>query len=818
MEEIIFPAHIRYEGSKRIIQTVDEHNRNVAKYAKQALEKIGLGNTGYLAGFLHDIGKYTDEFSKYINAVTDPRIPDAKRPARGTVNHTFAGVRLVYQEIKGSNEAPGILTKDVIAYAIGAHHGQFDCIDETGRNGFAYRCEKEDPVIDEGIRNFKRNVDLSIVNELFSKAEQEVAQYMHGIHDLSSELVNQLDNPVSTLTPQELKNRKWEAFDFYCGCLARLVLSAVIDGDRRDTAEFIDNFKIPQSENMHDTWNRELEFAEQKMKRFDQSSTINQARTKISDLCKQASKKESGIFVLNVPTGAGKTISSLRFALSHAVLQKKERIIFTSPLLSILEQNAAVIRSFISDQNLVLEHHSNAVDPETDGMELNQNELLVETWDAPIIITSMVQLLNTFFDGRTSCIRRFRSLCHSIIVIDEVQTVPPNLLAMFNSMISFLSECCDATIVLCSATQPAWDQADYPLAILSDRNIVPYSESIWNVFKRTEIIDAGKCRFQDELPQRIEEIVEKKKSLLVICNKKSESEFLYQVLSQKYECYHISASMCMKHRRSVLKTIRKRLAQNEDKPLICISTQVIEAGVDISFECVIRLLAGMDNVVQAAGRCNRNGESAKLGEVYTISCSDENLKKLREIQREKSASTEFLYEFHKSEKMYDNDLASDKSIHTYYSYLYKNMDADFQEDKVEQKNFTVFSLLSWNRQMLRNSQDKHLLNQSFKMAGQYFKVFDDSTKDVIVPYEKGKDIISDLCSQKAEYDRAFVKSCLKKARNYTVTIYPWQLDQLKKENAICEVPDLETYYLSDGYYTESTGLILKPEERTYLEV
>lgn len=818
MEGKIFPAHIRYDGIKRVVQTVEEHNRNVAKYAQQALEGIGLGDTGYLAGYLHDMGKYTDEFSEYIDAVTDPRIPDTKRPARGTVNHTFAGVRFVYQEIKCSDDAPSILTKDIIAYAIGAHHGQFDCIDETGRNGFAYRCEKEDPIIDEGIRNFKENVDLSFVNEQFSKAEQEVVQYMRKVHDLSSKLTKQQDNQTSKLTPQEVKKQEWEAFNFYCGCLARLVLSAVIDGDRRDTAEFMDNYKISQSQNMQDVWKRELEFAEHKMKGFDQSSPINQARTKISDLCKQASEKESGIFMLNVPTGAGKTISSLRFALSHAAQRRKKRIIFTSPLLSILEQNAAVIRSFISDQNLVLEHHSNAVNPETDGIELNQNELLVETWDAPIIITSMVQLLNTFFDGRTSCIRRFRSLCHSIVVIDEVQTVPSNLLAMFNSMISFLSKCCDVTIVLCSATQPAWDQADYPLTISSDRNIVHYSESIWNVFKRTEIIDAGKCRFQDELPKRIEKIAEKKKSLLVICNKKSESEFLYQLLSQKYECYHISASMCMEHRRSVLKTIRKRLEQNENEPIICISTQVIEAGVDISFESVIRLLAGMDNIVQAAGRCNRNGESAKLGEVYTISCSDENLNKLREIQREKSASTEFLYEFHKSEKMYDSDPASDKSIHMYYRYLYRNMDVDFQEDKVEQKNFTVFSLLSSNRQMPRNSQDKHLLNQSFKMAGQYFKVFDDSTIDVIVPYKKGKDIISDLCSQKAEFDRPFVRRCLKEARNYTVTIYPWQLDQLKKENAICEVQDLETYYLSDGYYTESTGLILKPEERTYLEV
>lgn len=792
MDKDAFPAHIRFEEDSKIVQTVEEHNMNVANYAKKDLQDVGLMSTAYLAGLLHDAGKYTNEFKKYIEDATS-----GKPVVRGSVNHTFAGVRYVFREIEAPSDALNMLTKDILAYAIGAHHGQFDCIDENGKNGFDYRCNKDDPVVEEGLQNFKNLSNYQEIKTLYQQSVQEISSWFYKIVYIVG-------------TKNSAKNLK--ALNYYLGCLSRLVQSSVIDGDRRDTAEFMNDFQMPRWENMKRIWKSELQFAEDKMAAFDQSSEINKARTKISNLCRKAAEKPSGLFVLNVPTGAGKTISSLRFALAHALKNNKKRIIFTSPLLSILEQNAAVIRSFIKDQNLILEHHSNAVSPQSEGDDLNLNELLVETWDAPIIITSLVQLLNTFFEGRTACIRRFQSLCNSIIVIDEVQTVPTNLLAMFNLMISFLVECCNTTVVLCSATQPAWDLADYPINIQKE-NMVPYDSKIWNVFKRTVIIDDGNCKLE-ELPQLIKRHASKVKSLLVVCNKKSESESLFQSLSEDYECYHISAAMCMEHRRKVLKTIRQRLNDQNRGPIICISTQVIEAGVDISFERVIRLLAGMDSVVQVAGRCNRNGESAALGEVHTVFCTDENLNKLKEIQQEKNASSKFFYEYHEDIAKFDEDPSSEKSIHSYYQKLYHDMKEGYQEDKLEGNPYTEFLLLSNGIDQSEN----HRLNQAFKLAGQNFKVFDDSTLDVVVPFGEGKDIISDLCSERAKWDIYFVKDCLKKARNYTVTVYPWQMSQLERDNAICKVEHLDAHYLSDGYYSELTGLTLKPKADTFLEV
>lgn len=206
---------------------------------------------------------------------------------------------------------------------------------------------------------------------------------------------------------------------------------------------------------------------ETKLDQFPQDSPIDRARRAISDQCRQAAQQPGGVFRLNVPTGGGKTLSSLRFALAHARRHRKQRIIFTSPLLSILEQNAAVIRAYIQDDSLILEHHSNLVRTAEDGQKLDERELLTETWESPIILTTLVQLLNTLFSGKTTAIRRFHSLCGSVIVIDEVQTVPSKMLSLFSLAVNFLAEICGATVVLCPPPSPVPSR-------LSTRSMAPF--------------------------------------------------------------------------------------------------------------------------------------------------------------------------------------------------------------------------------------------------------------------------------------------------------------------------------------------------------
>ncbi len=801
MGKEIYPAHIRKQDKK--IQTVKSHCDNVAKYTKDFLTDAGLENTGYLIGYLHDIGKYTDKFRKYINdAINGIEVK------RGSVNHTFAGVKYVLENFKPRPEYinQDIFTRDICSYAIGAHHGQFDCIDSDGKNGFEYRKNKDDIHYDEVLERFENQCkSVSEMLNLFYKSSDEIGKYVTRIKELSF--------------LQNNDEKKIYSFNFYLGCLTRFIQSSLIDADRKDTFEFMEDKKYPVNEKTN--WAEQLSYAESIIEKFEKNNSINEARNIISEKCKKSAELDGNLYKLNVPTGAGKTISSLRFALVRAAKYKKNRVIFVSPLLSILEQNASVIYDFIKDEKLILEHHSNAINQEYDDGELNTSELLMENWDSPIIITTLVQLLDTMFSGKTSCIRRFHALENSIIVVDEVQSVPNKMVSLFNLMISFLSEICNTTVVLCSATQPDYKNVvEYPINVPMI-DMVPYDEEIWKAFMRTEIDDYGNARLE-EIPNIIKEMSVGQKSILVICNKKNESEYIFNKLKDKNECYHISAAMCMAHRKEVMKKVRDRIKEKESGTVICVSTQVMEAGVDISFTKVVRLLAGMESVVQAAGRCNRNGECEKLEKVHIINCTDENLSKLKEIKLEKDVSLNVLKKYRDDPEYYNRDLSSEKSITEFYESFYRYLKPGYQNYIVDNKNYTIFELLSHNSCFRKNSKEENMgnysLNQAFKEAGKEFEVFDNSTISVIVPYGEGSELILDLLSEKADYNFKYLGDLLKKSKEYVISLYPYQVEILLREKGLKHIKEKGIWILLDGFYNENTGLTLSRNSIEYMEV
>ena len=259
-----------------------------------------------------------------------------------------------------------------------------------------------------------------------------------------------------------------------------------------------------------------------------------------------------------------------------------------------------------------------------------------------LLFADLVQLLNTLFSGKTTAIRRFHSLCNSVIVIDEVQTVPNKMLTLFSLAVNFLSEICGATVVLCSATQPCTEEIGHPMHGPIPE-IVPYDHALWEVFRRTNIQNAGTMSLEQIADFALERLCYAD-SLLIVCHKKSQAECLYARMKDRdIALFSLSAAMCMAHRRDVIDKLRGALEQKTRK-VVCISTQVIEAGVDISFACVIRLSAGMDSVIQAAGRCNRNGEAGPgvFAPVYLIMCQNESLSKLPDIEQGKAATLELL--------------------------------------------------------------------------------------------------------------------------------------------------------------------------------
>lgn len=785
-------AHKREAADGKLIrQTVHEHLVATAQTAARCLHGVGLENTGYLAGLLHDMGKYTEAFRRYLDS------GDAGK--RSSVVHTFQGCRYMLERYRQfSADFASHITSELIAFAVAAHHGLFDCVDSTQRIGLKYRCEKEDISYDEALSAFCGEISVEEIDRLFSKACGEI-----------DEIFARLDEnyPLDS------------DFAFEIGLLARLILSAVIEGDRSDTAAFMNDVRTRSwPEDMTPIWKARLDFMEEKLKAFSCNTPVSLARQDISEACRAFAPQKPGIYRLNVPTGGGKTLSSLRYALAHAMHFNKRRLIFCSPLLSILEQNASVIHEYVGDDSLILEHHSNVVQTWLEKNELDERELLVQSWDAPIIITTLVQLLNTMFDGKTTAIRRFQALCGSVIVIDEVQSVPVKLLTLFNLTIEFLSELCGATVILCSATQPELESAQHPLR-LTPKEIVPRDERLWAVFRRTELKKLPDMRF-DELSEIIRAQMDLSSSLLVVCNKKDEAARLLQSMkSSEYRSFHLSAAMCMQNRREVLSELQAALGKGEK--LLCISTQVIEAGVDISFGTVIRLAAGMDSIVQAAGRCNRSGESEAPRPVYIINCSDESLINLRDIQRGKDASLDLMNAFEAAPERFDGDIVSDAAIRYYYRAYYREMDKDEQDYPCGELKATLFDLMAMNSAYAdAESPDinSFLLHQAFKTAGQYFSVFDEDSTDVLVPYGRGKELIAELCSERCRFDMGYRAFLLKEASNYTVSVYHYQRKKLIESGALLSACDDSVFILAEDFYDDTLGITINAKEMTFQEV
>ncbi len=799
-------AHIRCDQSGNHYQTLAEHNRATAGYAQDALSEISLGNCAYLAGLIHDAGKATQVYQCYLNEAVFKG--DA---VRGSVNHTFAGVQFLLKRYHDSEKwgeyAP--LTAELLAYAAGSHHGLFDCIDENSQSGFQHRLGKEDINYDEAITGFvDQCASLQELGRRFAQSIPEMEAF------------------ISRFVPL-LKETSSEDSLFFLGLTARLLTSSVIEGDRRDTAEFMENIHFPSfftKQSCRSFWSALSSQVDNRLDSLPTDTPIAAARQTISRACRSFAGQPCGIYRLNIPTGSGKTLSSLRFSLAHAAQWEKKRIIFTSPLLSILEQNADVIRDYICNDTIILEHHSNIVNSSAHEEELDLTDLMTSNWDAPIIITTLVQFLNTIFDGKGSCIRRFHALCNSIIVIDEVQTVPVHLLSLFNLAISFLASACNATVILCSATQPCSEAADHPITG-NLKEMIPYDAALWRTFKRTFLQDAGSLSLS-EISQFTENALTDADSLLIVCNKKSEAEFLYQALPETYDKYHLSASMCVAHRRLVLSELQKALLKRETvKKIVCISTQVIEAGVDISFSCVIRLTAGMDNAVQSAGRCNRNGESKKCAPVYLVQCVGENLSHLPDIEHEKAATMSLLAEYRRHPMQFNCDLCSDVSIRYYYRQLYqKEMPHGLQDGPavINGKKTSLFAMLSDNRHFADCSICKYINNfcllQAFKTAGRYFTVYDTDTIDVLVPYEEGKNLITQFNSLLLPRDFAQMLDLLDQAKPFTISLYTWQYQHLMKESAVIPLCGGRILALQDGYYHCDLGLRMEREKMNFMEV
>ena len=764
-----FIAHIK-DGRE---QTVKTHCENVAEYAAREAEKVGLSNTLRLTGLLHDIGKSTQEFNDYIHNASLNSVYMQK------VNHSSAGGRYLYEIIGKPDKIIEALVCQMIAYAVISHHGLSDLVNLSGENRFEKRIYPEkDNHYDEAILNLDF-LNVELVKELFVKSTKEIGQICNQIIDIAKQM-------GSVQAPG----------DFMLGGLQRLILSFLVDADWRDTSEFMDNttYERLSEDVIAEKWIQYQNRLDLYMGKIKQDSPLSKLRNEMAEQCYSFAQTGNGIYRLAIPTGGGKTLASIRYALEVAKRENKRHIFYIAPYLSILEQNAHLIKHILEDDKYVMEYHSNVVVSEDDEWG-NQ---FSEDWSELVILTTLVQFLNTMFGGEMKAVRKFHQLTDAVIILDEAQSIPIKCLDLFTTMMNFLSRCCNTTVVICTATQPLFEKIDYKLLYSKPADMISEISRYYEGFKRTEIINySDNSMNTDDLASMILEILNE--NLLVILNTKTAVQTLYEEICTRVDgdvlVFQLTTYMCAAHRMDVIAKIKKLLKET-DKKIICVSTQLVEAGVDISFETVIRSLAGLDSIAQAAGRCNRNAEK-QMGNVYIIDYADENVSKLRDIKCAQDATRLVM-------DQYNEELLSQSAMEFYYKQYYFKRREEMKYN-IDTINDTLYDLLSTNRKNTQRSYP-YPMSQAYQKAGEYFKVIEDTdTIGVIVPYRQAKEYIQGL---KSAHSIKEIKSYLKKLQRYTVNVYKTdkKLNSLIGRNAIdCSVLNGNVYILDDGFY-DDTGL------------
>ena len=798
----MYLAHLNHDTGR--CQTLKDHCLAVADMCKEFGGKADLESTAELIGLLHDSGKAKEEFLKYLES--------NDKSLKGKVNHSTCGARYAYEHWQEGSSLKNI-TSQIISLVICSHHGGLiDSLNTKGEDTFTERLYPQREIFyKESLKNFLNECATSDrLDSLFKSSSTEISKILWKINELYQ--------------GNEEYTAKMRLFSL--GLFVRYLLSCLIDADRFDTFLFETEHSRSYVYKAEKPWDMLSERLEVYLNGLSQESEINKLRAQISLSCKNFSSNPKGIYQLFVPTGGGKTFSSLRYALNFAKKWNAEHIFYIIPFKTIIEQNAKDVREVLRCDDMILEHHSDIVIDNDD----EERKLLTERWNAPIVFTTMVQFLNTLFAGKTQSVRRLHNLSNSVIIFDEIQSLPVKCVSMFNNAVQFLSTFCNSTIVLCTATQPQLSSSDLhvPLKLSNPENMIADYKEKFSEFKRTRIVDAmRKAGYtSEELAEFILEKLKDCSSVLTVLNTKKAVSKLFDILksvneslndTEKIYLYHLSTSMCPEHRLKIIEEVKKALTSG--LRTVCVSTQLIEAGVNLSFQCVIRSLAGLDNIAQAAGRCNRHGE-ASCRDVYVINSNAEDLRKLPDIFMAQESTKRVLTDLRKERRKMGGDLLSPSWIERYYTYYFhdrrEEMGYRVKKNISEiSSNTDLYDLLSKNSPglsayMSRNrvTRPKHSINQAFDTASSLFHVIDQDTLGVVVPYGDGERIIADLCRS---HDIRDTKELLRQAQRFSVNLFPNEERTLREQDALILLSEVGTTILKNGYYNNERGLVLSKE-------
>ncbi|MFC0269050.1 CRISPR-associated helicase/endonuclease Cas3 [Kushneria aurantia] len=660
-----FYAHST-DSSHHDWQTLADHLQAVAELAAQRADRFGMADSGRVAGLLHDLGKYSHDFQR--------RLAGSKE----AVDHSTAGALVARERFPGG-------VGELLAYVIAGHHaGLANGRDEGGRTPLAQRLQAELPALDECWRN-------------------------------------ELELPSQLRPPAGFSTRKDRGF-FQLAFLTRMLFSCLVDADYLDTERFYAATEGREAPSRGggpglDVLREALDIHLKEKQAQASASDVNRCRAEILDTVREQAGLEPGHFTLTVPTGGGKTLASLAFALDHALAHGMDRVIYVIPFTSIVEQNAEVFREALGEfgNSAVLEHHSAFDNREPrhrhDRDSRDKLKRDSENWDAPIVVTTAVQFFESLFAAKTSRCRKLHNIARSVVILDEAQTMPLPLLRPSVAALDELARHYHTSVVLCTATQPALAESDDPERSFAGglhhlRELAPEPRGLYQRLARVTVRHIGTL---DDSGLH-DEMLEVEQALCIVNNRRH-ARALYQSIADQPGAFHLTTAMCAIHRRKVLAEIRHTLAAG--KPCRVVSTSLIEAGVDVDFPRVLRAEAGLDSIAQAAGRCNREGKrSAADSEVRIFATANDDWAPPPELKQFAQATREVL-------RHHGDDPLAPDAIEAYFRLLYWQQGPQ-QLDR---------------HGLLKQIEEGRLDGLPFDTLEQKYRLIENTQYPVIIPYD-----------------------------------------------------------------------------------
>ena len=653
-----FFAHSGSDKNKTDWQLLHEHLQSVGQLAAERAAPFGGQQLAQIAGLLHDIGKYTDEFQRRING-------DLIR-----VDHSTRGAMLAVERY-------GPVVGRLLAYGIAGHHaGLANGRDLGKRSTLEERLKGKDlPVL---VDQWQQEIKLPAMSELGRP-------------------------PIKPVRERQV---------FQLAFLTRMLFSCLVDADFLDTEAFYNRIEHRSSLRSHQPPAlTELRAAlDDYLAGFRADSSVNRIRADILAHVRQQAECPPGLFSLTVPTGGGKTLASLAFALDHAIRHGLRRIIYVIPFTSIVEQNAAVFQQALGQfgEQAVLEHHSAFNDDRSkDRQARDKLRLAMENWDFPIIVTTAVQFFESLFADRPSRCRKLHNIAGSVIILDEAQTLPLKLLPPCMTVIDELALNYRCSPVLCTATQPALQAPQFKGGLQGVRELAPNPPQLFQQLARVQIRQVG--ILSDEA---LQQQMAAREQVLCIVNNRRHARALYESIAGLEGARHLTTLMCARHRSEVLAEVRQRL--RDGLPCRLVATSLIEAGVDVDFPCVLRAEAGLDSIAQAAGRCNREGKRAlEASEVLVFQTENPDWKAPQELQQFAQAAREVL-------RNTSGDPLAPDAITRYFQQLYWQK-GERELDKAD---------------LLAQIESQRLEGIPFEMLADKFRMIDSVQCPVIIPFDE----------------------------------------------------------------------------------